>query len=184
MLGTTAKAVRDPERVRVDREEVKVIIDEASEMIPAVREVGVSKTYASVRPVIIKHRGKSAREAGREFQVYDHEELGGPAGVVSIVGGKATTARLMAERACNVISRRLGSKKPCSTHKIKLLDPARELFNDPEAFSKEAGVPTRLVKEALDRAKGIDWVFSKHILDFLALSWVVRRVGVKARGLS
>ena len=58
----------------------------------------------------------------RNFAVIDHEERDGVAGFTSIVGGKVTTYRLMAERVTHVVARKLGVTTPCSTADVPLND--------------------------------------------------------------
>ena len=56
----------------------------------------------------------------RSFRCFDHAEEGAE-GLVTIVGGKATTARLMAEVTADVVCRKLGVSAPCRTREVELL---------------------------------------------------------------
>src|SRR2546429_358058 len=56
-----------------------------------------------------------------------HEPRDGIAGFASIVGGKVTTYRLMAERVTDLVARRLGVTMPCATAGVPLNDRDDEL---------------------------------------------------------
>jgi glycerol-3-phosphate dehydrogenase len=55
------------------------------------------------------------RKATRTFNVLDHAARDGVEGIVSIVGGKLTTFRLMAEKTADAVCSKLGVVQPCTT---------------------------------------------------------------------
>jgi glycerol-3-phosphate dehydrogenase len=58
------------------------------------------------------------------FAVLDHAARDGVGGIVSIVGGKPTTFRLIAERTADAGCTRLGVVQPCTTATTEIV-PAR-----------------------------------------------------------
>ncbi len=62
----------------------------------------------------------TGRELSRTFKCFDHADEG-VEGFVTITGGKATTARGMAETAGNVVCQKLGIDAPCRTREVVLL---------------------------------------------------------------
>ena len=59
----------------------------------------------------------------RGFALIDHAEIGHRIdNLVTITGGKLTTYRLMAEKAADLICRRLDVQEPCTTHEEPLPD--------------------------------------------------------------
>jgi glycerol-3-phosphate dehydrogenase len=54
------------------------------------------------------------RDATRGFALFDHSSQG-LANFCTITGGKLTTFRLMAEKASDLVARRLGNTAPCKT---------------------------------------------------------------------
>ncbi|MFN8562406.1 MAG: anaerobic glycerol-3-phosphate dehydrogenase subunit GlpB [Anaerolineae bacterium] len=58
--------------------------------------------------------GGAGRDAKRTFTVLDHAS-DGIEGLVSVLGGKLTTYRLMAEKVSDVVCARLGVSAPCAT---------------------------------------------------------------------
>ena len=55
------------------------------------------------------------RNVSRGIVLLDHEERDGVPGLITITGGKLTTARLMAEMATDLICKKLGSSAKCET---------------------------------------------------------------------
>jgi glycerol-3-phosphate dehydrogenase len=66
-------------------------------------------------PTIARRPDMDNRKATRTFDVLDHAARDGVEGIVSIVGGKLTTFRLMAERTADAVCSKLGVVQPCTT---------------------------------------------------------------------
>jgi len=124
ILGTTAVRVPHPEVLPIEWEEVRHMIEEGSLMADGVSTARAMRAYAGVRPLYDLGAEAEGREMSRNFAVIDHEQRDGIAGFASIVGGKVTTYRLMAER---VTARRLGVTTPCTTAVVPLNDRDDEL---------------------------------------------------------
>jgi glycerol-3-phosphate dehydrogenase len=109
-------------------------------MVDGVTTARAMRAYAGVRPLYDLGAEAEGREMSRNFAVIDHEERDGVAGLTSIVGGKVTTYRLMAERVVDVVARRLGVSTRCTTAEVPLNDrdePLDALVHRPAAL----GVP-------------------------------------------
>jgi glycerol-3-phosphate dehydrogenase len=117
VLGTTSVNVPDPDFVRVEEWEEYKIIEEGTAMVPAVENMRMQKAYVGVRPLYQPPSlaGEEGREISRGFYVLDHAKLDGLEGFVSIVGGKLTSHRLMAEKTTDVICAKLGVQAQCRT---------------------------------------------------------------------
>ena len=77
-----------------------------------------TRAYAGVRPLYGIEAVDGAtgdRSISRSHVVIDHAERDGVAGFVSIVGGKVTTYRLMAEEVGDLVSAKLGISAACTT---------------------------------------------------------------------
>jgi glycerol-3-phosphate dehydrogenase len=76
------------------------------------------RAYAGVRP-LYKEERPAAEEDGRAISrahvILDHERRDGLENFVSIVGGKLTTYRLMAEQAADLVCRKLGVAERSTT---------------------------------------------------------------------
>src|SRR5206468_2463053 len=127
ILGTTAVRVPHPEVLPIEWEEVRHMIEEGSLMADGVSTARAMRAYAGVRPLYDLGAEAEGREMSRNFAVIDHEQRDGIAGFASIVGGKVTTYRLMAERVTDLVARRLGVTMPCATAGVPLNDRDDEL---------------------------------------------------------
>lgn len=125
ILGTTDVQVGDPDDTAVERAEVAALLDEGERLFPGLRERRVLRAYAGVRPLYeppaddVGGAGTAAPAGGRMIRrshvVIDHASQDGVDDFVSIVGGKLTTYRLMAEQTVDLVMRKLGTRARCST---------------------------------------------------------------------
>jgi len=140
ILGTTAAKVSSPEELPIEWGEVRQMIDDGAMMLDGVTTARAMRAYAGVRPLYDLGAEAEGREMSRNFAVIDHEQRDGVKGFTSIVGGKVTTYRLMAERVVDLVARRLGVTAACTTAQVPLDDkerPMDELRHRPAAL----GVP-------------------------------------------
>jgi glycerol-3-phosphate dehydrogenase len=113
ILGTTSWTVADPENIPIPEEHIDQLLELAEWMMPRASRVPVRGVMAAARPLIKDPAGKG-RAATRGFRCYDHSAEGAP-GFLSIVGGKTTTARFMAEKMSDMVCSQLGVPIPCGT---------------------------------------------------------------------
>src|SRR3989441_6460677 len=140
ILGTTAVKVPHPEVLPIEWDEVRHMIEEGSLMADGVSTARAMRAYAGVRPLYDLGAEAEGREMSRNFAVIDHEQRDGIKGFTSIVGGKVTTYRLMAERVVDVTAHHLGVSTPCTTAQVPLNDreePLDQLRHRPSVL----GVP-------------------------------------------
>lgn len=117
ILGTTSRPARSPEDVKVTREDIDLLVREASCMLPAIRKGREVRSYGGVRPLL----GAGGREARRSFAIFNDERVDN---LISVAGGKLTTYRLMAEKVSDQVCGLLGSSSTCRTHLEPLGPPA------------------------------------------------------------
>jgi glycerol-3-phosphate dehydrogenase len=119
IIGTTSIEVGDPEEFTVTREEVEMMLGEAALMLPPSVDARVIRAYAGIRPLLGAREGAGGDEGGRDisrsFSVIDHGVEDDVSGLVSVVGGKLTTYRLMAEKVVDLIAKEMGVHIPCTT---------------------------------------------------------------------
>ena len=117
VLGTTSVDVDDPDEFDEERWEVERCIEECARMIPPVADAAVTRTYWGVRPLYgpDENERPGGRGISRGFFVLDHAERDGVAGFTTVVGGKLTTHRLMAEATADRVCDRLGVDGSCRT---------------------------------------------------------------------
>jgi len=111
IIGTTSTRVDALDEIYPTTAEAELIIDEAAGMLPALATTRFIRAFAGVRPLVGSADG---RAASRGFALFDHEDQGLD-NLATITGGKLTTCRLMAERAADLVCRRLGVTRACVT---------------------------------------------------------------------
>ncbi len=122
ILGTSIWLADDPDRVALPREDQQRIIDLCAKLVPAVKTAAVHSVWCATRPLISVSRSDNPLEISRDFNCYDHGEIDNLAGLVSVIGGKATTLRLMAEKTADLICRQTGRNIACETKTTRLLN--------------------------------------------------------------
>ncbi|MFZ3158389.1 MAG: FAD-dependent oxidoreductase [Smithella sp.] len=126
LAGTTSLSVEDPDRISIESPEVDTIISEAGRMIPHFNNTRIIRAFSGVRP-LLKSPKIDSHEISRGFRIINHEN-----GLYSIVGGKLSTFRLMAEKMVDTIMASFNLKKTCETAEISL-DGQEELSGYPLA---------------------------------------------------
>lgn len=124
ILGTTAVPAADPDDTAVPDGDPARLLDEAVRLAPVLREIPITRSWAAVRslaPTVEPARADSTgRAARRDFLLIDHEERDALGGFITIVGGKVTTARRMAEAVSELVCAKLGVQAPCRTAELAL----------------------------------------------------------------
>ncbi len=128
VIGTTSVKVPTPESLDITPAEISLMLDEGEIMIAGFRHARALRAWAGIRPLYeppsADNLTAEGRSVKRTFSVLDHES-DGVKGMASIVGGKLTTYRLMAERVANLVCQKLGVDKPCTTAETVLPGPAK-----------------------------------------------------------
>lgn len=149
VIGTTDEAVADPDDTAMPPDEIAFMLEEGEKLVPGLARARALRAWAGVRPLYQETEAAESRELSRDFRLLDHRERDGVEGFISIVGGKFTTFRLMAERTVDLAAARLGVAAPCRTAE----EPAAPRAYDPAASGPQAhrfwlGQPLAQVEEA------------------------------------
>jgi glycerol-3-phosphate dehydrogenase len=126
VVGTTDVHVPDPDVYGIDANEIQFMLDEGEKLVPGFKQYRALRAWAGVRPLYKDVDAVSDRDIPRTYKLLDHAQRDGVEGIFSIVGGKWTTYRLMAEEAVDAIAKRLGNTNPCRTAEEILPVPATE----------------------------------------------------------
>ena len=122
LVGTTESAAQGPlESLRAEAEEVGYLLEEVNRILPGSHlDAGeVIATFAGARPLLAS--SGSATQASREHRI----EVD-PWGLISVLGGKFTTYRLMARQAVDLALRLSGRRADrCLTDQVGLLETVR-----------------------------------------------------------
>ncbi|MFC6905372.1 FAD-dependent oxidoreductase [Halalkalicoccus tibetensis] len=116
VLGTTSVDVDDPDEFERDDREIDRMFEECGAMLSGLDPDRIDRVYWGVRPLYSADRERHAgRQISRGFYLLDHDERDGVSGFSSIVGGKLTTYRAMAEATADHVAERVGREGECST---------------------------------------------------------------------
>lgn len=124
LIGTTDTRYNDDlDRVFPTEDEIDYLISETNRVLPSagLTRDDVLYAYAGVRPLPYKEEG-SPGSITRSHIIYDHArhepQLGG---LISIIGGKITTYRSLAEETVDLVFEKLNRPAPpCRTGRIPL----------------------------------------------------------------
>ena len=117
ILGTTDEEVTDPEDFPEEQWEVDLVIERLAELVPVLEDARTLRSFWGVRP-LYEPPGvgtEDPTDITRDFFLLDHADRDGLPGMTSIVGGKLTTYRLMAESISDHVCDLLGHDGSCTT---------------------------------------------------------------------
>lgn len=120
LIGTTDKAYQGhPDDYRVSEEDILELIDEVNQLMPGAHLSleDVKYFYGGLRPLVEAETTVKTEsyQLSRKFEVYDHAERG-LEGFLTVIGGKYTTARLLAEQTVDRVYSKLNLPEvPCRT---------------------------------------------------------------------
>lgn len=136
ILGTTAWLADDPDRVTAPADHVTRLFRLCAMLVPAVADMPPHAVWSASRPLLLSGPEKDPFGISRTFDCFDHAQRDGVEGLVTLIGGKATTMRAMAELTADLVCRKLGRDIPCRTRETVLL-PYRRFWRDRNAGAEE-----------------------------------------------
>ncbi|HXG67877.1 MAG TPA: glycerol-3-phosphate dehydrogenase [Blastocatellia bacterium] len=148
IIGTTdADYTGDLDEPSAEKSEVNRILESAARYFPGagLTNSDVISTFAGLRP-LVSSGGKATKDVSRREMIFESDS-----GLISIVGGKLTAWRSMAERVTDLAARRLGNSGKCITEKIPLaggpaLEPDREMGRAAAEFGITKGTVEHLIR--------------------------------------
>ncbi|AQL43435.1 sn-glycerol-3-phosphate dehydrogenase subunit A [Halorientalis sp. IM1011] len=159
ILGTTDEEVEDPEDYPEEQWEVDLVIEELSKLLPVLQEARTIRSYWGVRPLYEPPGSGTAdsEDITRDFFLLDHADRDGLPGLTTIVGGKFTTYRMMAEDVSDHVCDRLGVSATCRTAEVPLPGSRDERVLDDamDAFGLSSPVARRSKQRLGDRASDV-----------------------------
>jgi glycerol-3-phosphate dehydrogenase len=99
--------------------DIQVLLDEINKFIPSARltQDDVEAAYSGARP-LVSRPGKSASDLSRKYQILDHGKISDRPGLLSVLGGKYTTSRSMAQDVVDRVCKQLGKGGRCVTAQL------------------------------------------------------------------
>jgi glycerol-3-phosphate dehydrogenase len=119
VVGTTSFDVEDVDYIPVIEDQIELMLECGSELVPGIRHANMRGAFMAARPLI--GAGSTGRSISRTFKCFDHKESDDIDGFVTITGGKATTLRAMAEKTADMVCQKLGVEAECTTENVPLI---------------------------------------------------------------
>jgi glycerol-3-phosphate dehydrogenase len=150
LIGTTDVRYRgDLDQVQIDPAEIDYLLRETNRLIPPANltREQILYTYSGVRPLPFTE-DKDEQNITRRHFIREHPEL---ENVLSIVGGKLTTYRSLAEQAVDLVFKKLRRTSPkCTSDRAPLPGAATSEFKRfSEEFVASSGFPARVSERML-----------------------------------
>jgi glycerol-3-phosphate dehydrogenase len=167
LIGTTDTDYdKDMDGVKAEVEDVDYLRTEVHKAFPRTNFDKIFYTIAGVRS-LLRIEGVKESSVTRRHIIHDHEEKEGVKGIVSVIGGKLTAYRGIAEDVTDVVCKKLGSSAKCTTAKEKLpgADPAEleKVRVNPDSLAGEHGINV----ETLERLVSLYGSRYTEVLDYL-----------------
>ncbi len=119
IVGTTSWQVQEADYIPIPEDHVQRLLGRGCALVPSLAQSEPRGIFTVARPLIQK-KTDDEREIPRSFACFDHAAEG-VEGLVTVLGGKTTTARAMAEDAGDLVCSKLGIEAPCRTRETELL---------------------------------------------------------------
>lgn len=122
LLGTTDTPFKgSPDNVDITPEEANDLLSLAAQHYP-IKDATILQSYAGLRPLVVdKKTKKGTYELSRKHEIIDHAKQQNITGVISVLGGKWTTSRALAEQTVNYSEKAFHLKSSTSNSLTKKL---------------------------------------------------------------
>jgi glycerol-3-phosphate dehydrogenase len=119
LIGTTdTDYAGNLDAVEANAEDVNYLLTEARRIFPGINSNDIFYTSAGLRALAYSIRKPS--NVSRSHKFIDHERKDGVKGFISVLGGKITAYRAVAEQAVDLACGKLGAQAKCSTAETPL----------------------------------------------------------------
>jgi glycerol-3-phosphate dehydrogenase len=115
LIGTTdTDYSEEPDMVHAVTKDVEYLVKEVRQAFPVFKKEDVFYAIAGLR-ALSGSRAGSASNVTRQHRLIDHEETDGVKGFISIIGGKITGYRAIAQEVVDLVGEKLGVNVPSTT---------------------------------------------------------------------
>lgn len=138
VLGTTDFEVDDPADNGIQEWEVDRILAETEALIPSLPDHRPLRAWAGVRALYRPEDSErdATRDLPRAHAVLDHAATDGIEGMLSVIGGKLTTFRLMAQETIDAACRKMDISAACTTSQTPMGSRPRRFHTLPSRLSQ------------------------------------------------
>ena len=151
ILGTTDEEVEDPEDYPEEEWEVDLLIETLSELVPTLKTARTLRSFWGVRP-LYEPPGTGTEDPTditRDYFLLDHADRDDLPGMTTIVGGKLTTYRMMAESISDHVCEKVDHEADCDTAEAPL--PGSEDFSVLREYMDEFGLRSPIGRRSVQR---------------------------------
>ncbi len=115
LIGTTdTDYVEEPDIAHAVTEDVEYLVKEVRQAFPGVKKEDIFYASAGLRALAGSRTG-SASNVTRQHRLIDHEKTDGIIGFISIIGGKITGYRAIAQEVVDLVCKKIGVNVPSCT---------------------------------------------------------------------
>jgi len=145
IIGTTDTDYGDDsDTVRADKTDVDYLLTEAQRSFPDLKQEDIFYTFAGLR-ALAGSAGGSTSNVTRSHRLIDHENTDGIKGFISVIGGKITGFRAIAQEVVDLAAGKLGVNSPCLTAETPLPGTPALTAAELEQTAKESGLSPETV---------------------------------------
>jgi glycerol-3-phosphate dehydrogenase len=145
LIGTTDTDYSgNLDKVSADHSDVDYLVSETRNYFPQFTRGDIYYTMAGLRPLVATGEKKES-DTSRAHKLIDHQHQDGVTGLVSVIGGKITAYRAIAEEAVDLACRKLMINIPCTTAQTPLPGYPAVGQEDLLKISREKGLPLETI---------------------------------------
>ena len=119
IIGSTQRIVADRDGLAPTEGEIAFLRSAADNLVPGFSARPVRAAWTAARP-LAGRSSDDGRSISRDFVLIDHGKKDGVRGLFTMLGGKATTLRAMAETASDAVDGYFGTGTRCGTATAEL----------------------------------------------------------------
>jgi len=145
MIGTTDTDYSgDLDNIYASASDVNYLVSETRHYFPGFKQDDIYYAIAGLRPLVASGK-KAASDTSRAHKLVDHEFKDGLKGFITVLGGKITAYRAIAEEVLDVVCEKFGLPAACVTASTPLLGAPIVLNRDMEQAGQENDLPMETV---------------------------------------
>ena len=145
LIGTTDTDYTDDlDAVCATAADVKYLVMETRHYLPQFSEDDIYYAIAGLRP-LVAIEGKAASNTSRAHKLVDHERENDIKGFITVLGGKITAYRGIAEEVTDLVCKKFGKRVPCTTAHIPLQGMPVVQSQDIEQAAQQYSLPLETV---------------------------------------
>lgn len=115
----------DLDELSVTKKDVQDFLADVNTLLPdmQLKDEDVYYAFTGLYPLVSEEIKTDTYQGTGDYQVVDHSMVDGVEGVISVLGAKYTTGRIVAEKAIDIVLEKLGKpKRKCQTAGTQLLE--------------------------------------------------------------